>query len=76
MDISVYKSGHAYRRYQQDKHFDECCIKAGQALRNNPQGLSLQQVQMAAGLSIGTTKLVLPYVAVELKGKYYPKLKQ
>lgn len=72
---SVYYSRADFQRHLQKVHFHDCCQKARQALKDNPQGLTIQQVQSSAGLSIQTTKLVVNCVAIELKGRFYPKLK-
>lgn len=74
IEASVYRDAKSFNRHLCKTQFDECCIKAVNALRENPYGLSLQQVQTSAGLSLKTTKLVLAQVAIELKGRYYPKV--
>lgn len=49
---SVYYSRAEFQRHLQKVHFHDCCQKARQALKDNPQGLTIQQVQSSAGLSI------------------------
>lgn len=74
-ETSIYQNSTTFQRHLQKVHFDECCQKVRKTLKDNPQGLTLKQLQSSAGLSIQTTKLVVGFVAVQLKNKYYAKVK-